>query len=141
MKEKMNQRLFLAGCLGLAMCVQAVELDTVDPWRIKEGADAIAVPAVDLVTGVGEQPYRDEDPTRRAFTPIRLKAGANRVKLVMPRTSGAFWGATFSPALGTSVHPRDSRWGTDMVFTATPRECCGKGGISLRANPVRVLVI
>ena len=55
MKEKMNQRLFLAGCLGLAMCVQAVELDTVDPWRIKEGAEAIAVPAVDLVTVVGEK--------------------------------------------------------------------------------------
>ena len=53
MKGKMNQRLFLAGCLGLAMCVQAVELDTVDPWRIKEGAEAIAVPAVDLVTVVG----------------------------------------------------------------------------------------
>ena len=54
-----------------------------------------------------EQPYRDEGPTRRALTPIRLKVGANRVKLVMPRTSGAFWGGTFSPALGTAVHPHE----------------------------------
>ena len=56
-----------------------------------------------------EQPFRDEGPTRRALTPIRLKAGANRIRLEVPRTWGAFWGFTFSPALGTSAHPRELR--------------------------------
>ncbi len=55
-----------------------------------------------------EQPYRDEGPTRRPFTPIRLKAGENRVKLVIPPNGGGpVWGALFAPALGTSTRPQE----------------------------------
>ena len=54
-----------------------------------------------------ERPLLDEGPTRRALTPVALKRGENRVRLVMPPPELGFWGGLFAPALGTTRRPRE----------------------------------
>ena len=60
--------------------------------------------------------------------------------------SGKVFAAGFSLPVEEANRPTD--WlvslkdlpkGTDIVFTATPRECFGKCGISLLSNPIKVL--
>lgn len=53
-----------------------------------------------------ERPYRDEGPTRRVYTSIRLRKGENLIRLEIPK-SETNRGALFVPGLGTSVHPHE----------------------------------
>ena len=95
---------------GAKAYVNGVEI--LPPVWENPGAKATFNRAVDNPISWGddlcEQPYHDEKPTRRPLTPIRLKAGENRVKLVIPPgNGGSVWGAMFMPALGTSAHPHE----------------------------------
>ncbi len=53
-----------------------------------------------------EQPLGDYGVVCRPLTPIRLKAGENLIRIVMPKGSNKN-GALFLPALGSSIHPRE----------------------------------
>ena len=54
-----------------------------------------------------EIPLVDEDYWYRKPTPIRLRKGANTVRLTLPKRGGWKWIGTFVPILGTSDHPRE----------------------------------
>jgi hypothetical protein len=54
-----------------------------------------------------EIPLVDEDYWYREPAKIRLKKGANRVKMTLPKNGGWKWIGTFVPILGTSDHPRE----------------------------------
>jgi len=55
-------------------------------------------------------PWTDESGWLRPATPIRIRRGANEVRITLPKKDGVwYWSATFIPVQGTREHPRELR--------------------------------